>query len=461
MPGVKAHLSEKFIVESDSDSENIHNGSTAKKPALDLRKLIPLGESRSDSSKKRKHESTTTSSTGSGVSHTSVSASRGDNIEEGSGSASHGSSSGSDEDEDEEQLRKDDNASDEEPSRRALATTRSILSEPAIPYKPPVGFGAATISQISSEDLRRSFGKHALQGKQIWYITAPASVPFSSIKEVSTRQIAEGGSILSYKGAEYGLMPEVDTGQKEKLLLVPSPEDNHYRLAGAQIEKTLHLQQLVKGPASTHREGVLTNGATKAPKTHVKMVRQQPEGLRMRYQPFGYQSSSEDTDKASKFKRPPIVSAAHSLRAKRSSADKCKPLSPKAQIKNRNSPEKTKLTNGVSEALSLAQGSSFDNPKEEIGSESQINHLPSFSPKPKETSEEKIRRRAERKRRKEMRDGEPKRISDQLEERSLATKTNGNRMAVNGVVGIRHISPEVAIPKTKRKKRKSEAIEDA
>ena len=323
-----------------------------------------------------------------------------------------------------------------------------------------MGFGAATIPQISSGNLQRSFGKHGLQGKQIWYITAPPSVPLGSIKEVSVRQVAEGSSILSYKGAEYGLMPEADNGHTEKLLLVPSPEDNHYRLAGAHIEKTLHLQQLVKGPASTHRECVSTNGATKAPKTHVKIVRQQPEGLRMRYQPFGDQSSSDDTDKASKFKRPPIVSAAHSPRAKRRSADKCKPSSPKAQMKQRNRPEKTKLTNGVSEGLTLAQGSSFDNPMGEIGSESHTNHLPSFSPKRKETSEEKIRRKAERKRRKEMRDGEPKRIADQLEERSLATKTNGNRMAVNGVVGIRHISPEVAIPKTKRKKRKSEATDD-
>ena len=127
MPGLKAHLSEKYIVESDSDPDNIHNGSTAKKPALDLGKLTPLGESRSDPSKKRKHASPTTSSTGSGVSHTSVSASRGNNIEEGSGSASHGSSASSDEDEDEAQLRKDDNASDQEPSRRALCVDLAVV----------------------------------------------------------------------------------------------------------------------------------------------------------------------------------------------------------------------------------------------------------------------------------------------------------------------------------------------
>lgn len=319
-----------------------------------------------------------------------------------------------------------------------------------------MGFEAATITQKTAIDSHCSLAKEALQCKQIWYFTAPASVPISLIKEFSTREVAEGGSILSYKNVEYGLIAEPGTKHGGKMLLIPSPENNHYRSSGAHVEKSLHLQQLVKRSVPTHRDGILARGAITAPKTHVKMVRQQPEGLRMRYQPFGEQSPDEDTDEAPRFKLPPIVSAERLSRAQKPSADNDRPSPSKAQMKERKSPKTAKLTSGVSEALTLSQESISSKPVESIRSEKQLNHRVSSSPKPSETSEEQAKRRADKKRKRGTTDGEPSLTSDQREEYSQSTTYQGKRMAANG---IDQTSLDAATPKKKRKKRKSEATD--
>ncbi|KAL8760302.1 MAG: hypothetical protein Q9199_000084 [Rusavskia elegans] len=454
MPGLKGPLSEEFIVESDSDPSAVHTKAAARKPASILRKLNQSAKPRSDPSKKRKDGSPNASSTGFSVNYASVSNSRPNQAQDKRGSTSHSRSSGSEEDEDESGSH--DSASDEELSRGASATTPSAISIPAAPYKPPVGFKAATITQKTAIDSQCSFAKEALQGKQIWYFTAPASVPISLLKEFSTREVAEGASILSYKNVEYGLIAEPGTKHGGKMLLIPSPENNHYGSSGARIEKSLHLQQLVKLPVLTRRDGIMAHGAITAPKTHVKMVRQQPEGLRMRYQAFGEQSPDEDTDEAPRFKLPPMVSSERSSRAQKPSADSDRPSPSKAQMKERKSPKTAKLTSGVSEALTLSQESISSKPVESIRSEKQLNHRVSSSPKPSESSEEQAKRRADKKRKRETTDGEPSHTSDQREEYSQSTTYQGKRMAANG---IDQTSLDAATPKKKRKKRKSEATD--
>ncbi|KAI4278613.1 MAG: hypothetical protein L6R38_005207 [Xanthoria sp. 2 TBL-2021] len=186
------------------------------------------------------------------------------------------------------------------------------------------------------------------------------------------------------------------------------------------------------------------------------MVRQQPEGLMMRYQPFGEQSQDEDTDEAPTFKLPPVVSAERSSRALKPSADNDRPSPSKAPMKERKSLKTAKLTSGVSEALTLSQESISSKPVESIRSEKQLNHRVSSGPKPSETSEEQAKRRADKKRKRETTDGEPSHTSDQREEYSKSTTYQGKRMAANG---IDQTSLDAATPKKKRKKRKSEATD--
>ncbi|KAL8789075.1 MAG: hypothetical protein Q9213_001338 [Squamulea squamosa] len=444
MPGLKATLSEEFIIESESDSDAVHTTISAKKPddsgansarvSTSQRSTQPP-KSHNDLSRKRKHESPSILSTDSEASYTSVSSSQAIQPGRNSGSASGSGSSGSEEEEDESAS--DDNVSSEVPSRQAPLVALAVV---LVPHS-------------------RTFGKEALQGKQIWYITAPAGVPINSIKEVPIPKVAEGDSIISYKGDDYGLITEAHTNERRRLLLVPSLEGNDYRPAGTHIEKTFHLQQVVKLPASAHREGTLATGITNAPKTHVKTVRQQPEKLRMRYRPFGDLSSDEDT-RGSKLKMPSISSMAHFSRAKKPSADINGPSPTIAPVQTKNSPEKTKLTSHVSEALKLARNSSPNISVERTRLESQSTHQPPSSPKPNETSEEKARRRAERKRRKETKNGEHRQTTDQLGELLVGKQYEEKPLTVNDGGDAFQRSPEPSTSKPKRKKRKSEAIDD-
>ena len=332
-------------------------------------------------------------------------------------------------------------------------TTFSSTPVPAAQYKPPADFKVATVTPQHALD------KESLHGKQIWYITAPASVPLSLIKDVSIRNVTARASILSYRTAEYGLIEEPDGEKGEKLLLIPSPENNGYRPLGTHMEKTFHLQQLVEPPASAQKNRVVANGAITAPKTHVKMVRQQPEGLRIRYHPFGEEPSSEDTDEAPRFKLPPMNSAEFSPQAKTPSAnnDKLSPL--KAGPKEGKAQKKAKLTSIVSEASALSQGSIPNNSMDMIRLESQSNHPLCSRSKSVETSGEKAKRRAEKKRKREMTDDEPNPTSDKREEHAQERIYEREQLATNGINGIDQKSPEEATPKRKRKKRKSEATD--
>jgi hypothetical protein len=70
-----------------------------------------------------------------------------------------------------------------------------------------------------------------LEGKEIWYITAPASVPLSSIKEFSLQGVEENKEILSYNGDEYALVPDASEAMAHTKVMVPNGPGNDY-LAG-------------------------------------------------------------------------------------------------------------------------------------------------------------------------------------------------------------------------------------
>lgn len=217
-----------------------------------------------------------------------------------------------------ESVDSDETASETEESvggQESIAEPVTTTSEkPAPPYKPPAGFEAASIS--SSSKIRDLFSEESLRGKQIWHITAPASVPITSIKEVPIQTVTTGDSILSYKDSEYGFIQGSSKDADGKILLVPSAKNDVYQAAGAAITQTLHLQEIVNFSTLLDKDGGEVGEAPRTSKTHVKETRQQPEGLRMRYRPLGDNSSSDgsdgsdDSDKVPLFKLPPVFSPA-------------------------------------------------------------------------------------------------------------------------------------------------------
>ncbi|KAL8758532.1 MAG: hypothetical protein Q9184_003899 [Pyrenodesmia sp. 2 TL-2023] len=250
----------------------------------------------------------------------------------------------------------------------------SAPQESPPPYHPPPGFEVATVT--SSSEIQDLFSRVNLEGKQIWHITCLASVPIDLIKEIPIQKVASGGPILSYKDSEYGLVTEADVDGIERVLLIPSSSENSYKPASAKISKTLHLQQIVKLPSRPDRAAESVNGVTKTTQTHVKTIRQQPEGLTMRYRPFGDESLSEDSDPVTHFRRPPTPPYASSAK------------------------NSTPIQNGDSISPAKAKAHrQFQDSVENIEDSAQHH---------KETAEERAQRRAEKKQRKGRRSSQIK-----------------------------------------------------
>ncbi|KAL8923324.1 MAG: hypothetical protein Q9208_004724 [Pyrenodesmia sp. 3 TL-2023] len=309
---------------------------------------------------------------------------------------------------------------DEAPLDPVPRTFSSAPQEPAPSYDPPPGFEVATVT--SSSKIQDIFSRENLQGKQMWHITFPASVPIDLIKEVPIQKVASGDPILSYKDAEYGLVAEADVDGVEKVLLVPAMNDNSYKPASAKIARTLHLQQIVKLPSRPDRLAESVNGVTETAKTHVKTIRQQPEGLTMRYRPFGDESSSEDSDPAPQFRRPPTLPFALSVK---------KP---------------TPVPNG--DSISPA------NVKGHRQSQVLVEELEDPAQHHKETAEERAQRRAEKKRRKERRSSQTKTPNEADGVREMLIM-NKERLAPNG------IEPVEAPGKEKKEKTKEKEAHES
>ena len=198
--------------------------------------------------------------------------------------------------------------------RKESPVQKSIPQQSTPTYEPPVGFKSTSISLHPASKLSEILAPSNLQGKQIWYITAPESVPISLVKEFSTQKIGNGASILEYQGAKYGLIPESEVEQaSRRALFLPSNQTNEYQSSKTTIIKTLHLQQIVSLPNHAHHPAIHPNRSPSASESYRKTPRQQPEGLKMRYRPFGVsddsdlESNSEPVPKAPEFRIPAPV----------------------------------------------------------------------------------------------------------------------------------------------------------
>ncbi|CAF9924659.1 hypothetical protein IMSHALPRED_006250 [Imshaugia aleurites] len=219
--------------------------------------------------------------------------------EESSEGSSSGSESGS---ENESESRSSEETSIQSP-RNQSPVRKSVPRQPTPTYEPPDGFESTSISLHPASKISEILAPSNLHGKQIWHITAPETIPISLVKEVSTQNIGNGASVLEYHGAKYGLVPESEAEQaSSRALLLPSAQRNHYRPSNTSIIKTLHLQQIVSLPSHALEKAVYPNRSTSASESYRKTPRQQPEGLKMRYRPFGV---SDDSDLETSFEPMP------------------------------------------------------------------------------------------------------------------------------------------------------------
>lgn len=183
--------------------------------------------------------------------------------------------------------RSDEGSSQEETEKRKTPEPHEQQA-PLLPYALPPGFEPTSLSSNPASKATELFAPATLQGKQLWHITVPAGVSIEPVEEVALQKVQDGSSVLSHKGADYGLIAETDDIGSRDVLLLPSIEDDQYKISGHAIVKTLHLQQLVGTATAVHDNDAIPPFTASADRARQrKPVPQQPEGLRMRYRPFG------------------------------------------------------------------------------------------------------------------------------------------------------------------------------
>jgi hypothetical protein len=91
-----------------------------------------------------------------------------------------------------------------------------------------------------------------MEGKQIWYITAPASVPISSIQEMSLANIQNGNVVLSHNDNDYGIVQDSSADVRYTKVMVTTGAEDEYRTGnhtqvncGGWLANILQLRDLL------------------------------------------------------------------------------------------------------------------------------------------------------------------------------------------------------------------------
>ncbi|KAH9905890.1 DNA-directed RNA polymerase I subunit RPA34.5-domain-containing protein [Xylariomycetidae sp. FL2044] len=154
-----------------------------------------------------------------------------------------------------------------------------------------------TIRKASNEnpgkEVTEFLSQTNLEGKQVWYFTAPASLPITVLKdmEIDLAKATSGGALLNYKGDDYGLDLEAFSTNTQIQLLIPSKTGEKYSSLNRGIDSTVHLRRMLKfGP-----NGDVSSTATDQYAAQPRAIREQPQGLKPRFTPLGVPNEPRPT----------------------------------------------------------------------------------------------------------------------------------------------------------------------
>ncbi|KAL4952315.1 DNA-directed RNA polymerase I, subunit RPA34.5 [Aspergillus filifer] len=160
------------------------------------------------------------------------------------------------------------------------------------PYKPPMGFKSASKNQAPSSNILSTLS--SLNGKQIFHITAPASLPLSKVKEVSLAGALKGEPILEHKGKQYGIpgdsLAHAQGGGNGQTLYVYDPKAQTYHSTVRNVP-TYHIQEIIALPGGKEFD----EACVKTAKALEKPPRKQPKHLKMRFRPVGSGDAPPET----------------------------------------------------------------------------------------------------------------------------------------------------------------------
>ena len=398
---------------------------------------------------------------------------------ESSEDSSSGSASGSGS-ESKSVSRSSDKTSIQSP-RKKSPIQKSVSQHSTSHYEPPAGFKTKIISLHPASKVADILAPSNLQGKEIWHITTPGSVPVSLVKEVSTQNVGNGASVLEHRGAKYGLVSESGVNQSiSQVLLLPSAQKNDYRPLATNKMKTLHLQQLVNLPNHAFEPAGHSYRSAPAPNSYSKTPRQQPEGLRMRYRPFGVsvdsdlESASEPTPKVPQFRVPPLVKESSPRRKRKGAESIDGSSSTPSAVKSKKRKQSPQATAGaIEDTMDIDPRSDTRLDGAESPRQSQLPQINGNLPNGNETKEERRKRKGKKKLEKQDSPSKPPMalpldLKQNAETIQPGEVVEGVPLAMNAVEGstsIDTISPSKEsrdqIAERKKEKRRRKEMEKA
>ncbi|CAK7201899.1 hypothetical protein SEUCBS139899_004614 [Sporothrix eucalyptigena] len=145
-----------------------------------------------------------------------------------------------------------------------------------------------------ASDVARIFHQAKLEGKQLWYFTAPASVPITVVEQMAipVAKAEQGKAILSHEGEDYGMSFDDSLTSRTIKVLIPNKAGDKYSTLDRTIDKTMHLKRVTRFALDGDGAGAGNTLAVQAPVSAKKPPRKQPEGLRARFLPIGVNDSA-------------------------------------------------------------------------------------------------------------------------------------------------------------------------
>ena len=136
------------------------------------------------------------------------------------------------------------------------AYTSSKSTKPSVvtiqkpsPYNQPAGFEKEKVD--ATPKFSQTFKKSSLEGKEVWYFTAPASLPISSIEQVSLRDSRSSKAIVTHNGNEYEFIQDSADDKTYTKIMVPHGSDG-YRIGEAVSHETSFSINLTPSSYEAH-----------------------------------------------------------------------------------------------------------------------------------------------------------------------------------------------------------------
>lgn len=178
------------------------------------------------------------------------------------------------------------------------------------PFRPPQGFTKYRNRSELADDIVDAFA--TVDGKQIFHIVAPSSLPLSTIEQIDFSTVKTGAPVVEYRGKAYGLSESKSSSKGEVLLFPFQSKDGNFTKVSTPIkwtyafgqqsaEKDLRLLSYINGTWKTD-ESLPQSDKARSQSAH---------RLKYRYTPFGVPTTPPATDSDSGENRPVFKAPAH------------------------------------------------------------------------------------------------------------------------------------------------------